>query len=204
MSALSGPATTPRSSSTRSISSSTAPSPARFAGSARAPLRVDDNNQPVEPYYKVRVALSDPITLHNVPDGFRLVPGMTLIGRHPYRHALAVHVPGERRRARQSAKRCASPDGRRRRSRCRPNAAGPGGASLSERRRGGSRRRGSAGAAIPRGPGGQALRHGGNHGGFCRYRAASRPPPRRRPQPTDITRRWQRIGRQTGCAGSSP
>ena len=39
---------------------------------------VDDNNQPVEPYYRIRVTLSDPITLHNVPAGFRLVPGMTL------------------------------------------------------------------------------------------------------------------------------
>ncbi|HYM73890.1 MAG TPA: HlyD family type I secretion periplasmic adaptor subunit [Stellaceae bacterium] len=38
---------------------------------------VDDNNQPVEPYYKVRVAL-DPIALHDVPASFRLVPGMTL------------------------------------------------------------------------------------------------------------------------------
>ena len=39
----------------------------------------DDNGQPVEPYYKVRVAL-DPIALRNVPAGFRLVPGMTLTG----------------------------------------------------------------------------------------------------------------------------
>ena len=39
----------------------------------------DENNQPVEPYYKVRIAL-DPINLRNVPGGFRLVPGITLIG----------------------------------------------------------------------------------------------------------------------------
>jgi len=39
----------------------------------------DENGQPVEPYYKVRVAL-DPIALRNVPAGFRLVPGMTLTG----------------------------------------------------------------------------------------------------------------------------
>jgi hemolysin D len=39
----------------------------------------DDNGQPTEPYYKVRVAL-DPVDLHNVPEGFRLVPGMTLTG----------------------------------------------------------------------------------------------------------------------------
>jgi HlyD family secretion protein len=38
---------------------------------------VDDNNQPVDPYYKLRVAL-DPIALRNVPASFRLVPGMTL------------------------------------------------------------------------------------------------------------------------------
>ncbi len=38
---------------------------------------VDDNNQPVDPYYKIRVAL-DPIALRNVPASFRLVPGMTL------------------------------------------------------------------------------------------------------------------------------
>jgi hemolysin D len=40
---------------------------------------VDDNSQPVEAYYKVRVTL-DPVKLHNVPASFRLVPGMTLTG----------------------------------------------------------------------------------------------------------------------------
>jgi HlyD family secretion protein len=39
----------------------------------------DDNNQPIEPYYKVRVAL-DSVALRNIPEGFRLVPGMTLTG----------------------------------------------------------------------------------------------------------------------------
>jgi HlyD family secretion protein len=39
----------------------------------------DDNGQPTDPYYKVRVALGK-ITLHNVPDSFRLVPGITLTG----------------------------------------------------------------------------------------------------------------------------
>ncbi len=37
----------------------------------------DTNNQPVQPYYKVRVALTD-AALHDVPEGFRLIPGMTL------------------------------------------------------------------------------------------------------------------------------
>jgi HlyD family secretion protein len=40
---------------------------------------VDDNGQPAEPYYKVRVAL-DPVELRNMPAGYRLVPGMTLTG----------------------------------------------------------------------------------------------------------------------------
>jgi len=39
----------------------------------------DDNGQPADPYYKVRVAL-DPLKLHDIPEGFRLVPGMTLSG----------------------------------------------------------------------------------------------------------------------------
>ena len=37
----------------------------------------DDNGSPVEPYYKARIAFGD-LTLHGVPDSFRLVPGMTL------------------------------------------------------------------------------------------------------------------------------
>ncbi|HTZ35985.1 MAG TPA: HlyD family type I secretion periplasmic adaptor subunit [Stellaceae bacterium] len=40
---------------------------------------LDDNNQPTDPYYKVRVTLH-PITLRNVPPSFRLVPGITLTG----------------------------------------------------------------------------------------------------------------------------
>jgi membrane fusion protein, hemolysin D len=39
----------------------------------------DDNGQPTDPYYKVRITLS-PITLRNVPANFRLVPGITLTG----------------------------------------------------------------------------------------------------------------------------
>ncbi len=38
----------------------------------------DDDDRPTrEPYYKVRVALTK-VDLHNVPEGFRLIPGMTL------------------------------------------------------------------------------------------------------------------------------
>jgi HlyD family type I secretion membrane fusion protein len=40
---------------------------------------LDDNNQPVEPYFKVRVRITD-VHLHNVPPDFRLIPGMTLTG----------------------------------------------------------------------------------------------------------------------------
>jgi HlyD family secretion protein len=39
----------------------------------------DETNQPATPYYKVRVALSK-VDLRNVPEGFRLIPGMTLTG----------------------------------------------------------------------------------------------------------------------------
>ena len=39
----------------------------------------DDNNTPVEPYFKVRVAITD-VHLRNVPKDFRLIPGMTLAG----------------------------------------------------------------------------------------------------------------------------
>jgi hemolysin D len=38
-----------------------------------------NSSQPTEPYYKARVELSD-VNLRNVPDGFRLIPGMTLAG----------------------------------------------------------------------------------------------------------------------------
>ncbi len=38
----------------------------------------DDTGAAVEPYYKVRVAFTN-VDLHNVPAGFRLIPGMTLI-----------------------------------------------------------------------------------------------------------------------------
>jgi hemolysin D len=37
----------------------------------------DDNGSPVDPYYKARIALTE-VKLKGVPDGFRLVPGMTL------------------------------------------------------------------------------------------------------------------------------
>jgi len=39
----------------------------------------DDNGQPADPYYKVRIAL-DPVRLRDVGPSFRLVPGMTLTG----------------------------------------------------------------------------------------------------------------------------
>ena len=37
----------------------------------------DESSAPVAPYYKVRIALTN-VDLHNVPEGFRLIPGMTL------------------------------------------------------------------------------------------------------------------------------
>jgi hemolysin D len=37
----------------------------------------DDNGSPVDPYYKARIALTK-VELKDVPDSFRLVPGMTL------------------------------------------------------------------------------------------------------------------------------
>jgi len=37
----------------------------------------DDNNAPVAPYYKVRIALTN-VALRDVPPSFRLIPGMTL------------------------------------------------------------------------------------------------------------------------------
>jgi hemolysin D len=39
----------------------------------------DDNGSPVDPYYKARIALTK-VELKDVPDSFRLVPGMTLTG----------------------------------------------------------------------------------------------------------------------------
>ncbi len=39
----------------------------------------DDNNTPVDPYFKVRVAIKE-VHLRNVPKDFRLIPGMTLAG----------------------------------------------------------------------------------------------------------------------------
>lgn len=40
---------------------------------------VDDNGQPSEPYFRVRLAITA-ANLKNVPESFRLVPGMTLTG----------------------------------------------------------------------------------------------------------------------------
>jgi hemolysin D len=40
---------------------------------------LDDNNQPVPAYFKVRAIIKE-VKLHNVPADFRLVPGMTLQG----------------------------------------------------------------------------------------------------------------------------
>ena len=37
----------------------------------------DDNGQPVEAYYKARCTV-DKMNFHNVPENFRLIPGMTL------------------------------------------------------------------------------------------------------------------------------
>jgi membrane fusion protein, hemolysin D len=39
----------------------------------------DENNVPVSPYFKVRVAIKE-VHLRNVPENFRLIPGMTLLG----------------------------------------------------------------------------------------------------------------------------
>ena len=39
----------------------------------------DENNTPVDPYFKVRVAIKE-VHLRNVPADFRLIPGMTLAG----------------------------------------------------------------------------------------------------------------------------
>jgi len=39
----------------------------------------DDNNTPIEPYFKVRVNIRE-VHLRNVPPDFRLIPGMTLAG----------------------------------------------------------------------------------------------------------------------------
>lgn len=39
----------------------------------------DDNNQPVDPYFKVRAVITK-ADLRNVPANFRLVPGMTIVG----------------------------------------------------------------------------------------------------------------------------
>ena len=39
----------------------------------------DDNNTPMQPYFKVRVTIKE-AHLRNVPDDFRLIPGMTLVG----------------------------------------------------------------------------------------------------------------------------
>jgi len=40
---------------------------------------VDDNQTPVDPYFKVRVGITE-VHLHNVPADFRLIPGMTITG----------------------------------------------------------------------------------------------------------------------------
>jgi HlyD family type I secretion membrane fusion protein len=40
---------------------------------------LDDNNMPVAPYFKVKVAVKQ-VRLRNVPSDFRLIPGMTIIG----------------------------------------------------------------------------------------------------------------------------
>ena len=42
-----------------------------------ATFTVDDNGNPVEPYYKARIEITS-VQLKAVPQGFRLIPGMTL------------------------------------------------------------------------------------------------------------------------------
>jgi len=39
----------------------------------------DENNQPTQPYFKVRVAINE-VKLRDVPADFRLIPGMTMVG----------------------------------------------------------------------------------------------------------------------------
>jgi len=52
----------------------------------------DDSSQPVPPYYKVRVALTN-VKLHDVPPDFRLIPGMTLAGDiHVGHHSLMMFL----------------------------------------------------------------------------------------------------------------
>ena len=52
----------------------------------------DQNGSPTEAYYKVRIALK-PVTLHNVPPNFRLVPGITLSGDiHVGSHSLFMYL----------------------------------------------------------------------------------------------------------------
>ena len=54
----------------------------------------DENGQPTDPYYKVRITLGA-IKLRNVPDNFRLVPGITLTGDiHVGRHSLFTYLLG--------------------------------------------------------------------------------------------------------------
>jgi hemolysin D len=40
---------------------------------------LDDNQQPVDPYFKVRVRITE-VHMRNVPADFRLIPGMTING----------------------------------------------------------------------------------------------------------------------------
>ena len=52
----------------------------------------EQNGSPTEAYYKVRIALK-PVTLHNVPPNFRLVPGITLSGDiHVGSHSLFMYL----------------------------------------------------------------------------------------------------------------
>jgi HlyD family secretion protein len=52
----------------------------------------DENGQPVPPYYKVRIALTN-VELRNVPPDFRLIPGMTLTGDiHVGHHSLMMFL----------------------------------------------------------------------------------------------------------------
>jgi hemolysin D len=51
----------------------------RIKSISEGSFTTDDNNQPTDPYFEVRVAITE-VHLRDVPQGFRLIPGMTLAG----------------------------------------------------------------------------------------------------------------------------
>ena len=71
---------------------------------------IDAERQQSSPITRSASTLTD-TKLHNVPPGFRLVPGMTLSGDiHIGTRSLFMYLM-QRRRCAASTKRCASPDG---------------------------------------------------------------------------------------------